>query len=385
MRLPDTGAPIETEVSARYRLAAQGTLFRVGDRRAVLSEKRQKLFELNESAACLASRLEKGACFAELTACLVRQGFDPAAAAAHVMQSLLLWSREGVAVAEMPPRPHQACLRQPIALGDALATLHYGSPELARLGAPVFQHLETKAAAGAGPDYQLVEADGLALVGRPGRPMQIVTPRQAVPALKGLLIEDILDSSAAPMALHCACLVRNGQALLLAGAPGAGKSTLTLALMAAGFGYGGDDVTLLGDAGRARGIPLAPTAKTGAWRLIAKINDAALNDAPIHHRLDGKRIRFVPLPRDAAHADWLPVRWVVVLQRGKGEAARLAELEPVEALAALIKEAYSKRGAAGAADFAKLVGLVSGAHCRRLHYSELGEAVRAIEALCTDG
>jgi hypothetical protein len=42
--------------------------------------------------------------------------------------------------------------------------------------------------------------------------------------------------------LHAAGLCRNGQALLLAGGSGAGKTTLTLALLRAGFGFLGDDL-----------------------------------------------------------------------------------------------------------------------------------------------
>jgi hypothetical protein len=45
--------------------------------------------------------------------------------------------------------------------------------------------------------------------------------------------------------LHAAGLTRNGRGLLIAGTSGTGKSTLTLALMRAGFGFMGDDMVFI--------------------------------------------------------------------------------------------------------------------------------------------
>jgi hypothetical protein len=48
--------------------------------------------------------------------------------------------------------------------------------------------------------------------------------------------------------VHCACVVRNGQGLLIHGRSGAGKSTLALALSLNGFSYLSDDCTYVSDA-----------------------------------------------------------------------------------------------------------------------------------------
>jgi hypothetical protein len=55
----------------------------------------------------------------------------------------------------------------------------------------------------------------------------------------------ILGTTLGVAPLHCACLTRNGDGLLLAGVSGAGKSTLTAALARRGFGVVSDDWTYI--------------------------------------------------------------------------------------------------------------------------------------------
>src|SRR6516162_6418737 len=62
--------------------------------------------------------------------------------------------------------------------------------------------------------------------------------RVVFPALFG-----IVSPSVGITALHCACIARNGNALLLAGTSGSGKSTLSLALAQKGFNFLSDDWT----------------------------------------------------------------------------------------------------------------------------------------------
>jgi hypothetical protein len=55
----------------------------------------------------------------------------------------------------------------------------------------------------------------------------------------------ILGTTLGVAPLHCACLTRNGEGLLVAGLSGAGKSTLTAALARRGFGVVSDDWTYI--------------------------------------------------------------------------------------------------------------------------------------------
>lgn len=372
--LQDEEPDMADDRDVRLHLADDAALVSLGGRVAAFSGKRQRLFELNETAAWLARRLEAGTRWPALCVDLADQGLDPVLAKIHARDALLTWSREGIAAATLAEARRQEAARQTIEIAGHRYTLRYGSHALADRVAPVFAHLESEADDGAYCD--IVTAHDLTFVGRRGQPALIVDAAQAAPALKGVLVEDILTAPDAPIALHAACLARHGGALLLAGSPGAGKSTLTVALMAQGFDYCGDDVALVSDAGRVEGLRFAPALKTGSWRLIAD-----LAATPVHHRLDGKRIRFISPGRGGGA---LPVRWIVILQRRKGTPATLVREAPADALAALIREAYSSRGRASPADIRMLVDLVSSAACHALAYSDLGEAVRALGALCVD-
>ncbi len=361
-------------------LADDAALVSIGGRVAAFSGKRQRLFEFNETAVWLARRLEAGTRWPALRDKLVDQGLPPVIAGTYARDSLLMWSREGIVAATLVAAPGQEAARQTIEIAGLRRTLCYGTHALMERIAPVFAHLETGDDRGS-TCYDIVDGCDLVFIGRRGQPMLIVTPLQAAPSLKGLLIEEILNVPSVSVALHTACLIRDGGALLLAGSPGAGKSTITVALMAAGFGYGGDDIALVDHAGRVQGLRFAPAIKTGAWRLITDLRDD-LACARVHHRLDGKRIRFLSPGRGCDGA--LPVRWIISLQRRKSAPAMLVREDPADALAALIREAYSSRGGASAADIRMLVDLVSGAECHTLVYSELDEAVRTLAGLRGD-
>lgn len=380
MSLWDEAPYMADDLDVCLRLADDAALVSIGGRAAVFSGKRQRLFEFNETAVWLARRLEAGTRWPALRDDLVDQGLAPDIAGTYARDSLLMWSREGIVAATLAAAHGQEAARQTIEIAGLRRTFCYGTHALMERIAPVFAHLETRDDEGSAC-YDIVDGRDLVFVGRRGQPMLIVTPLQAAPSLKGLLVEEILNAPSMPVALHTACLIRNGGALLLAGSPGAGKSTITLALMAAGFGYGGDDIALVDHAGRVEGLRFAPAIKTGAWRLITGLR-ADLACAPVHHRLDGKRIRFLSPGPGGGGA--LPVRWIVSLQRRERTPAKLVQEDPVDALATLIREAYSSRGRASSTDIGMLVDLVSGAKCHALAYSDLDEAVRVLAGLCAD-
>jgi hypothetical protein len=366
----------------RFRLADRTALLFTGDRKALFSEDRQKLFELNASAAYIACRLEDGISHTDLLQDLVRQGFGHAAAEEAIKALLLNWSIEGLAVADLCHGRSPAWRMQDIAIGGISACLAYQDAELFQTIAPAFAHLET--APSAHPiRYHIAQRAPFAFISREQGPAAIVTPLQAAPALKSLLVSDVLDTAEGIAALHTACLIHKGRALLLSGSPGAGKSTLTIALEAAGFAYQGDDIALLERSGKVQGVAFAATAKTGSWPLIRNLR-VDVDDVRIHHRPDGKRVRYLPPARKAgtqAH----PMGWVIRLNRRPGASARLAPLQPFDTLSDLLGEAYSRSGGTSTEDLDVLLRAVTDARCHELVYSDLTQAVDVIQRMCADG
>lgn len=86
------------------------------------------------------------------------------------------------------------------------------------------------------------------------------------PTTKAHITERLVRSDGWVFALHAASLAKCGTGLLLCGQPAAGKSTLTLQLVKAGFQYAGDDVALIGADGTICGISFSRRGRGSCCR-----------------------------------------------------------------------------------------------------------------------
>lgn len=367
---------------AFFRLSAGADLLRVGGRIALFSPGGERLYELNETAALLASMLKEGATLGTLATALEEGGFDGATARRLTIDLLKQWSRQGViegaAPVESPP-PHGS---QPIHIAGVTATIRYPTDELRALVSPTFAHLVTGAGQAALADIELVQGDEMVFLSTGGTSYAAIDAGEATPAIKAYLVEQVLAKAPPRIALHTACLARGNGALLLSGPPGAGKSTLTVALSHSGFDYASDDITLLGSEGLVEGVPFAPGLKRGAWPLLRSFRPD-LEDLPIHLRLDGIEVRYLTVPQ-APPAGEMRAKWIVHLSRAPDARAQLRELDPLDALTRLASEAYSAAGAATLREMRALVALVEQARCYELVYSDLADAVGVLKAACAD-
>src|SRR5262249_28451734 len=138
---------------------------------------------------------------------------------------------------------------------------------------------------------------------------------------------------------HGALVHSNDKQVLITGAPGAGKSTLTMALLRAGFSFCGDDIIHIDQAGKAVGLPFAATVKSGAWPLLADLwPELAATEE--HLRRDGQRVRYV-VPKSFGPAEPRPIDVVLILSRDGTAPAKAERLAPLDALCELLKSGYS--------------------------------------------
>src|ERR1700730_5749017 len=86
-------------------------------------------------------------------------------------------------------------------------------------------------------------------------------------------------------------LLSGGRGLLVSGRPGAGKTTLAVHLMEAGFEYAADDIVLIASDGRVKGVPFALALKSGAWAMIEKLRPE-IGEAAVHSRA-GRQTRAI--------------------------------------------------------------------------------------------
>jgi len=151
---------------------------------------------------------------------------------------------------------------------------------------------------------------------RNGERMDLDDPRDIVPRFEIDLYGQCVARAAPGWVLHAAALAVNGGALVLCGASGAGKTTLTLALTARGFRMLTEEIVWIDRAGSVRGLPrvmhLPPGAKrervTNPWRTLPYrmvTRDGQLTETTI----------MVP-PQSVWHHGSLPLRALVRMDHG---------------------------------------------------------------------
>ncbi|WP_423601899.1 hypothetical protein [Sphingomonas sp. MS122] len=353
----------------------------VGGRQALFSARGEKLYELNGTAALLASMLREGSTFAALAAALARDGFDGEAANGTVMELLCQWSAQNVVDATMSPSDAPGSWKQCIHVAGVDAAIHYAGAEQYMRISPIFSHLAHPISKPA-TCIDIADADGLTFVSCNGGSASVIGASQAAPFIKGLLVEDILAAAPPNIALHTACLAHRDRALLLGGPPGAGKTTLTVALSRSGFDYVSDDISLLGRDGRVQGVPFAPAIKDGGWALLRRFC-ADIAALPTHMRLDDVAVRYLCLTQPPPIV-WMNAGWIVHLRRVAGARPELRKIDPVAALVRLMDEAHSAAGAATLEEMRTLIALVERARCFDLIYSDLDAAIEALSVLCAE-
>ena len=98
----------------------------------------------------------------------------------------------------------------------------------------------------AGRPVTIETGPGVLRLGLPDQPLlDFDEPWTLAEVLRFWIAEDALKATSGLVLIHAAAVVRDGDALLLVGASGAGKTSLTLALLDAGWALGSDDVAPL--------------------------------------------------------------------------------------------------------------------------------------------
>ncbi len=182
--------------------------------------------------------------------------------------------------------------------------------------------------------------------------------------------------------LHAAALERNGRALLLPAAPGDGKTTLCAALSHRGWRLFSDEFGLVRP-GTTNLVPVPrpmplKNESIGVLRAFAP-------DAFIGPEIPGTRkgtVAHVRPPADSVRraCDEARLAWLVFPRWTAGAPLSLEEVPRSHGFMRLATNAFNYE-VLGASAFATVRGLVDGSRCFRLVYSDLDEAVAALNAL----
>ncbi|QND66581.1 MULTISPECIES: PqqD family peptide modification chaperone [Mesorhizobium] len=360
----------------------QGRLVRVRGQNILFSPSQQAIFAVNDTAADIWRSLEEGMPPQAISVEMARGGVDRLEANRHVEAALGDWQRLNLIRPCAPLSTSSA--QEPVSQMVAVAGLNIRIVYPAACAFPaitVFRHLEVRRET-ADVLLEVVGHGGRVHLFRDGEWILSCSPDELPVMLKGQLLTEVLDYGAYELAVHAAALFRNERIVLLCGNPGAGKTTLTLALVHAGFGFAADDVTLLDSRGHGVGLPFAPAVKAGAWPLLAEYCPD-LHAAPVWRRPDRRRVRyavpkaFVPLPPAP-----LPIGCVVLLRRDRDAKASLEPVDPAHALRGLLNGALAPGGELSGTAFDVLIQLIGSAQTYCLTYSRLDDAVQLVTKAC---
>jgi hypothetical protein len=360
----------------RFKPAPTARRMSLGGRRLLFCERRQQLFELNAAADMIWGALLEESPLRAARRLAAQFGGDLDQARGHIERQLAQWLRDGYWEPAEPPRPSgESALR--LAVEGVRVEIRCGDPAVLGRLREVFGQFPAFAGAPTASFRITPWAQGFDLFDGE-RYVSASAADEVVPRIKAMLTERVVGRRFDGFFAHGALVAKSPVLAMLAGPPGAGKSTLGLALQATGWSLLADDLIRVDRSARFRGVPFAPAIKEGAWPLL-RPRWPELVRWPTELRTDGQKVRYapvVPVPDRPRAPDLF-----IALSREDGAAARAEPLDPVEALSLLLGEAFSARARISAGLMAGLVDRFRHMACRRLVYDALDDGVLAVETL----
>jgi DNA polymerase III delta prime subunit len=175
----------------------------------------------------------------------------------------------------------------------------------------------------------LVDLRTRRVIGRFAEPM--ASDRTYWKAIIFPMLLSVVAASSNVVELHCACVERRGEGLLLAGSSGSGKSTLSLALARNGFAFVSDDRTCISTRdGRLWAWPLSRTVKLRPDSLpyfpeIAQCESKLAWSPDRVFELNGGQ------PYRVSKAPCCEPRWIFFLEQQEAPRFELISVPPAEA------------------------------------------------------
>ncbi|MFZ0106861.1 MAG: HprK-related kinase A [Thiobacillus sp.] len=182
--------------------------------------------------------------------------------------------------------------------------------------------------------------------------------------------------------LHAAVLEKNGRALVLPGDPGAGKSTLTAALMLSGWRLLSDEITLIDrDDGLLVGLARPVSLKNASIDVIRRAYPDAVIGAPAYDTHKGTVAHLKPSTESVARVgEKARPAWIVFPKWREGSQARLSPHSRADAFLHTASHAfnYSLLGGLG---FELNAALTDACDCHNFEYSRLDDALQVFAEL----
>ena len=400
-----TGKLQQNPLSLRPDLA----LFPLDDDVVVFSEEAQCLMGLNASAARVVGEIQAGTPVSLIERQLISEGtISPGEATQWVTTVLDALASHGLLskgaapfgqpagppdenarlvrlAREMPPyAPVNPVAEQHYRLLDTCALIRFGHLAQMRMVNTVIGHLATDDSCVPTVTMEIqakiLENKHLrSNVYRDGTPVGYA-PRLSVlgPVVKAALWQSAVNAHDFLFYIHAGVVGMDESCMLLPAAAGSGKSSLTAALSHGGFRYFSDEVALIERTTfKVPPVPLAICVKSTGWDLMARFYPDILT-LPMHHRDDGKDVRYIPPPAGAAQQPPAPVSHIIFPRHEKDAPTELKPITRSEALGRLMGECQALRRRLDQKNVGQLVRWIAGIDCYALTFSSLEDAVGRI-------
>ncbi|MEO0494910.1 MAG: PqqD family peptide modification chaperone [Actinomycetota bacterium] len=353
----------------------------------LFNEHDRRLHVLNESADAVWSRLARPTTIGQLTDEVASVfGADPIAIRGDVERMIDRFVADGLVGDDRRPRPRVSIPApaptspggDPFRALDTSVRIHSSDTEVARWLDDVVAPLRTTPAPTVTDAWIAVDdrGDGTWVVESSSGTVAPVGSRVGAVLRAVSEINDLAVASVPHHAVfHAGAVARDGRAVVLPGASNRGKSTLTTALVTAGFGYLTDEAAAVDLHGRVRPFPKAIALDPGSFGLFPEL--APRCEGALAGRIGRREWHLDPAVLGSA-AGAAEVTAIVCPHWRAGATTRLARVSGTEALHTLLGQAFDFT-AGGADVFAVLVALTNDVPVYRLGYGDLDDAVAVID------
>lgn len=370
----------------------------------LFSEKAQKVYCLNHSASLIWSYLENQMTLDEVvTAVANTYGVRREQAGVDVGNLIRNWSDAGLLTyghlqescsdsAEVQSVNPVGCLFSPslvrrhhlrFNLLEKAFLVRCDSQEIGKCLSEVFAHLQS--------DFHepsiiidIVESGKNLSIYALGVPVaNDVKQEYIVPMVTDIVLSAAYKSHDCLIAIHAAVLKAGRECAVFVGESGAGKTSLSAALIHHGFTYFSDETTFIDRSNKIIPLPISLRIKEGAWKLLSPMFPHLLK-LRAHCLPENQKVRFLP-PTSGDFAvtieEGCSARWLISVRYAPGKKTDIIRISRIRALASLQSAGFDVCGPLDRQRISDLLTWIRTLDCYEMRIDRLEDAVDVLRSL----
>jgi len=211
---------------------------------------------------------------------------------------------------------------------------------------------------------------------------QVAKRYEVLPHLEWYINWQIISSRSEYVQLHASSLELDGQAMVLPGDPGSGKSTLTAGLLARGWSYLCDEFALIDPWTRTvHPYPRALCIKEAGFGVVERLGLPLCRKTPYHKCTKGRVAFLNPLDVNGGIVGQpSPVRWVVFPKYVEDAKPTLHPIARSQAAYLLARQCFNIR-VDEKLSLSSLAAIARGADCYQLIAGDIDATCELVESL----